>query len=287
MGSILFDEYLNSGLAFWFTLFTVIFEVIGLFWTVLHEYGVIPNPTAFLSIFGVITFFTGFVYYIWVGWYLNGYTDTPTQYAKLLSNIRIVALQLSVIRKDYDSERAEPEWEKIQEILYSLTFYSYKLYNPHDHEKIMHKLISLNPKKSNSDKMIDMTKMLLDSITILEKKKQITSASMRAMAKYIDSVIDVTTEHIIGEHVVSPPWFKNHFRISLGLYFSTYIPYQLADSVGWVALIVYPVIMDILVGPVIIRYWLRDPFNVDRPWRGMEIERWRSEHMQYVKEYFK
>ncbi len=282
MKSILFDEYLRNGMAFWFLLFSFLFEGVSLFWTLLHVNGVIPNPSSFLSLFGTVTFFTGFVYYIWVGWYLNGYTDGPTEYVKLLENIRIVAMQLIIVKKDNKKSQTDKTWDIIQEILSALVFYSYRLYNPNDPKNFKHTHIEIRKNAKVSDLLSVMVSNLLIHIKHLEERKEITSSSVRSMSKYIDSVIDVISVHVIGEHIVNPPWFKNHFRISLATYFVTYVPYQLAVAVGWYSLLVYPIIMDILVGPVIIRYWLRDPFDVFRPWRGMDIESWREEYTKHV-----
>jgi hypothetical protein len=132
--------------------------------------------------------------------------------------------------------------------------------------------------------ILDLVSQLNIIVRELEEKELIKSADARQLSENTTRITSVLREQDTGSNVWSPSYFNNHIRFVMGVYFLFYIPFRLAVAVSWLTVLVYPIIMNILGGIVIIRYWLRDPFDPTRPWKGMDVKYWRMNAIDQIDE---
>lgn len=270
-------NYVNSGLIFWFVLFTILFAVVGYIWAALWVYGVLKAAVDFVNAFNDINVILSFVYYRALNDSLSGYTTRPEEYRKLHFEIRLLIKNFcsytTVLLEKTKIHRA-----KIRDITAAMAFYSYRLYVADKEEMDFASIeISNNDLKNPQMLMLDLISQLNVIVREMEESDLVKSADVRQLSANIEKITRIIGEQDLGNNVYSPSYFSNHIRFVMGVYFLFYIPFRLAVAISWLTVLVYPIMMNILGGIVIIRYWLKDAFDKYRPWRGMDIEQWRGE----------
>jgi hypothetical protein len=275
------DNYVASGLVYWFILFTFIFSAIGYIWAALDVYGVLKDATDFVNAFNDINTILSFVYYIWLNNNLHGYSARPEQYRRFLFDVTRLSQDFYAFTiTNNDNLKNLKEY---RDIAIGMAFYSFRMYAQDDKTVV---LPTLDINKDDLSRPEIFIMGLITKLNILfakmETQNVIKFADARTLAVTVDSLQRTMKEQDIGNNVVTPNFFNNHIRFVLGVYFLFYIPFRLAVAIGWLSIIVYPIIMNILVGIVIIRYWLRDPFDEKRPWRGMDTKGWRYQTMRNI-----
>jgi hypothetical protein len=282
--------YIISGLVTWFTLFTCAFGFIIGFWILLFYLDLLDGGENYIHALDDVSLILIFVFYMWVNDSLGGYTTRPELYRRLLNKIPVLCGTLMCLLATSPDPRSKisQSMDQTEEILRGIIFYSYKIFHKKDRSKFVFSANPIIESRCHNMAPRAVVSMLITELhiknTLMEKKGLIKSGDMYMMSEEIRHVSRVMEDVDVGEHVFMPVVFKNHTRFILAIYFILWIPFKMVLTIGWVSALVYPLLMDMLTGITIIRYWLGDPFDKNRPWKLMDYRAWRDEFMLRISE---
>jgi hypothetical protein len=297
-----FFMYIKSGLAFWFFLFTVIYFIVIVPWCIVAALGLLDGAEAYVHVLDDIVFILGFVFYIWLSDSLHGYTNSPEQLRRLLRKISSLSASIqcyiTVSIEDIQSglidtpddgsaenrsikmdriQRLQIARRNLQNTFVKLAKYSINLFTQDAIPvKDLFKVTQRQHSKTiPAQKGVDilLTSTLLDMKRLIDRKC-IKTADVNMINSDIGFIRKVIEDVDVANTVCNPPILKNHIRFILAAYFLVWMPFRMAFTSGWVALVVYPILMDIMTGIVIIRYWLKNPFDKSRPISYMDYDKW-------------
>lgn len=303
-------RFFTSGLAFCFFLFFLFFFVIGGIWTIIENAGLLTNTLPYSNALDDITIIIGFVFNLWITSAFNGYMDAPTGYRILLNNIRsfshilfdLLYARKTGNKKNKKNTKSESnnalslkpvnmrhyeivrEICKQDELLRSLVFYSGKLFGQETYnrnETIFsydylneYELLNHTNFRTIDSRMTEIISEIRRSLKRLEFDGLLTSSEVKYLFIQIQPIIDSLNRIDVSNSIRSPSLFMNHIKLILAVFFIIYLPYKLVIRAGLVTLIVYPIVMILLTGIVIIRKYLKNPFDPQRPWVLNSFETW-------------
>ncbi len=221
-------DYVKSGLAFWFLIYSIIFAFIAAFWCTLEQVGALTNGEKYTHVFDDLVIIFGFVYYIWIGKYLHGYTSSPEQYRRFLTSSCIFADKFILLTtigggvNNTNNNKLLEYQREVIEIIETLVFYSYRMYCPNDTEMIKMKQVLTafeGPYASNNTiyRLMELSKELLRKIVLMENMQILKNADTLQLYKYVETIDTFIVDSDAGEIVVVPTIFENHIWVVFGV----------------------------------------------------------------------
>ncbi len=296
----------TSGLAQAFALSLVGFLLIGVFWALLEDFGLLESTLPYAGVLGEINIIIGFVYNLWINRSFRGYTAPAEQYRMLLMKIKTFAHVVfslihgrrQMVLQEYitnvseeDRKFTELQIHKLNELLQALILLSEELFGPnyyHAHRDLMfdygaeYAFVGHSQNESPKDQMEDIQSEIIIVIKRLELTDVISAPEASRLLSKLDPITE-SIEHIdVSQTVREPSLFMNHVWVILAVWFTVLLPYRIVITAGYATLGIYPIVAMLLTGIVIIRKWLRTPFDPDRPWPMNDCEKWCQEFRDQI-----
>jgi hypothetical protein len=313
-----FFMYIKSGLAFWFFIFTVIYFIVIVPWCIANALGLLDGAEGYLHVLEDIIYILSFVFYIWLNGGLHGYTTAPEQLRRLLRKISTlstsiqcyITVSIEDIQNGLDDtpddgtednrtskqqriKMLQDARKNLQKTFVKLAQYSMNIFTQNpipmkalfpqrdiDTRSTVKGYSSTIPALKGVDTLL--TSVILD-MKRLTDRKCIKTGDVNMIKDDIGFIRRVIEDVDVANAVRDPPVLKNHIRFILAAYFLVWTPFRMAVTSGWAALVVYPILMDMLSGIVIIHYWLKNPFDESRPISYMDYDKWIKDCIDDIK----
>ena len=311
------EDFINilftTGLIGVILLYISSYALVATGWTLILEKftpslsGNIPFTRAFSAIDIVI----GFIYFTWLNKSFLGYTRTVSQNLKLNQQVRVFSEKFFGI---FESEKSWQQLlgskssgkEKTTEIelheyiqdmrilLQSLIFHGYAIfttkifndtYKPNFNGISRNLTNGLNAINESNTIEIEheLIKLIRTNIHLMKKEGFLLDVDIQDLEKNLNIIIEIIDHIDLGQTVIEPDLFNNHIGFTLLLYFGLWTPVAMWISFGVaITIIIYPIVIFILTGPVIYRSWLGDPFDPQRPIRLGEHLQWRNDYIAKI-----
>jgi hypothetical protein len=307
-----FFVYVVKGLFFRFFLISVLFSVDAALWCTLEFYGLLESAESFVHALDVYNFVLTAVYYLWFTTFLKGYSEPATAYRTILLNagnfvqkfygFAITSSDITIMKRDKGSDKIKKELEEfsffhihsakiIREIPYiviAIIHYSLQLFHEikipfPDMGAIDDEIVQELHLKNTAKAKIDFLLYHINTrIKTLEEFDYLSGADTNTLNHDIDKIYESLTVIDLANNVKEPRIYKDYIRIVIFAYFLLWVPFLLAIYIGWIAILLYPIIMNLTIGPAVISGWLGDVFDPFRPLHINRHECWRKEFTDQV-----
>lgn len=252
----------------------------------------VPNrKPSYGNVFNALAIIIGIIYAKVYNESFDGYATGPTSYRALLFNIESFSSKLFTFCTPVNSKKRIIGLGELNEILndareslVAMTYFSLKLFDPEDDHILRQQLVSnrvLNIKEYSMDQ-IHAVKSLLNNIFLdlsyMEENGIIPSSQISRLSNALDSINDTIKQIDISMSIKLPRIFKTHVLFTLFIYFLIWTPFSIWLTVGyWWTIIINPAILFLLFVPMIIRNWIREPFDHSRRLKLMPFNQWRND----------
>jgi len=233
-----------------------------------------------------------FIYlYIWLSEAINGYSDGPTKLRQILYDIGYLTnhITTAMTKKQLDVKGMEYLRNHIHSMIVSI----FRLFLGTDliHHNLSNRneidtIIKSYEKKYGHDNLIISTSIALQVqkwVHALEEDV-IATSHLDVFDSTFDLIMKALRDIDSATRVNKPYIFRGHLIFALYLYFIFWLPLLVDMVVGDIAmLILYPILMLILTGPIIYRTWLGEPFDLSNsPLRYNNYFDWFVEYVNKV-----
>lgn len=310
-----FFVYLMQGLYFRFFIYAIFFAIDQAIWSTLYHFGVLEHAHSYVDALQVYSYVLTAVYYLWFTTFLTGYSSPASEYRRLLNHTNyfcqkfyscaIKSSMITIMKRDRGSAKMKAQIEEemvfhdschrcireMPDLMRGVVYHSLELFTSKTlpslemrnlEKNIIYELIDKKNAKEKIDFLMFQIGLRIKELEILDYLEDADTISIN---KNIDCINDSLITIDIGNNVREPNIYKQYIRVVIFAYFLLWIPFLLAINTGWVAILIYPIIMCLTVGPAVIRGWLGDCFDPMRPLHINRHEEWRLEFMNHITNY--
>lgn len=256
-----------------------------------------PNrKPSYGNVFNALAIIIGIIYAKVYNESFDGYGSGPTSYKALLFNIESFSSKLFTFCAPINVSSRKMGLTELTEVLndardslITMSFYSLKLFDSEDDHILNQKLTSerVGYIKQYSIDQIHAVKSLLNNIfldlSLMEENNIIPSSQISRLSNALDSINDTIKQIDISMSIKLPRIFKTHVLFTLFVYFLIWTPFSIWLTVGyWWTVIINPLILFLLFVPMIIRNWIREPFDHSRRLKLMPFNQWRNNTIEKI-----
>ena len=128
-----------------------------------------------------------------------------------------------------------------------------------------------------------LAKILMNTIGCNEEKGIIKTGHTQVCIGEINKLYELINSIEVSLKVVEPTIFSSLLISTLFCYFIIWIPYSLWATLSyWASVVVYTIIMFILTTVYLIRNWLGDPFDPNRPIKTVYYDEWKRDAIKRI-----
>ncbi len=293
----LFYLYLSSGLLINFILFTAIWVAVVGFYLILFSYGILDGLLRYTHSFVELSFIVGFVFNFFLMQSFKGYMNQPVYFRRLLNHITSLARKLFVFlncTRKYSSKEtftvnqwrstsSEKEIRFFHPLFTNLISSGCDLFlhnssNRDSLHDLSNELIYYDSKCNCVDKqMIDLISDITIQFTRLLNEGFIKECQYKILLEGVDKIESILTEIDISHNINNPNLFNIHLKLILGAWFVIWLPFTLTLRLEYAAVVVYPIVMNLLFGVNIIRKYMKSALDPNRPIRLNNFEKWNED----------
>ncbi len=308
-------QFLNGSQLILFLLIWLLgFALVSAFWSFLFFIGALSDSiTNNRLIFFLFDLIIGFIFNYLLRDALKSYTSGPTLYRTLLNRITEISKSINsyfvlkgtaILKQEIiitmistDQEETVTVKRILNDIKYLLIFMietTYIIFVPE--YRVSTKVITKIVEVMNLGILLDQppieaiqnaTYIIQRKIDILKKEKVIEPSDVILLAPKFDKLIDLLRDIDISIHVKNQPILQKWLIVTIIVYFSL-VPITYVKIFGFFTIIIYSLILLLIFGVLIIRYWLNDPFKRQPSWSPiMDFFGWMRNKIEIIKKGFK
>jgi len=285
---------LTSGLIVYFFLFVTLYVAVAALWVaVLNSNigGSIRSIQLSKSIDGIGSIFIFIYLYVWLAEAISGYADGPTKLRQLLYDIGLLTnhITIAMSKRELDVAQLMHFRNHVHAMVVSVFILfigtneiHHNLGNKKEIDAILVKYKRY--KDDNLTICISIALQIQEWVHSLETRNVIRVVQLDVFNSNFDLIMKALRDIDSATKVNKPYIFRGHLVFSLYLYFIFWLPLLVDVSVGdGGMLVLYPILMLILTGPIIYRTWLGDPFDLsNNPTRYNDYFLWFREYTHNV-----
>ena len=294
----------GTGLFMVIVVYFIVFALVATVWVLILEQFTpgLQGDIGFTRAFDAINIVIGFIYFVWLKQSFHGYTRSIRQFRNLIVQIRNFSNTFFGVfeyqEKKSSAFKTRPEEfvrhiNDMNTVLQLFIFHSYRLFASQNTDQFpiqLHKISNYLGEKlsvlNQYDHMTIECRLLAITRSIileLDKEDFLIDADIRDLNRNLNNISGMLDQIDVDQAVIEPDVFQNHVGFTLLVYFGLWTPVTMWISFGaTITIIVYPLVLFILTGPVIYRGWLGDPFDPRRPLRLGEHIEWRKDFMSKI-----
>lgn len=294
--------FIGTGLFMVIVVYLIVFAVVATSWVLILEKFTpgLQGDISFTRAFDALNIVIGFVYFVWLKQSFHGYTKPVRQFRNLIVQIRSFSNTFFGIF-EYQEKKIDATQENtfrnhisdMNVVLQLFIFHSYRLFAKKNIDQfpiqsynisyyLKQKLVALDQFgfMTVECRLLTITRSIIRK---LDEESVLIDADLRDLNRNLNNISGMLDQIDVDQAVIEPDVFQNHVGFTLLVYFGLWTPVTMWISFGpAITIIIYPIVLFILTGPVIYRGWLGDPFDPKRPIRLGEHMEWRRDFMSKI-----